>query len=58
MWTKPVDLSVLKTQQFSHDGGNITLDPVTYQADVALRIDKVVTATAPSAPSGVRIEIP
>ena len=58
VWTKPSDLGVIKTQQFSHGGGNITLDPVTYQADVALRIDKVETATAPSAPTGVRIVTP
>ncbi len=39
VWTRPADLVVLRTEVFTHAGGSRTLAPVTYQQDVALRID-------------------
>lgn len=59
VWTRPEDLAVLRTQEFTHTGGNITLSQVTYQADVALRIDRAEAAppppAPPSPPTGLRV---
>jgi len=41
VWTRPSDLVALRTEEFTHGGGAYTLAPVTYQEDVALRIDRV-----------------
>ena len=54
VWTRPFDLAELHTQEFTHTGGNITLEQVTYQADVALRIDR--TYAIPSPPSGLGVQ--
>lgn len=48
IWTRPNDLAVLREDTFSHGGGDRTLPLVTYQADVALRIDR--TAGTPGDP--------
>ena len=48
VWTRPYDLVELHTQSFTHNGGNITLEQVTYQADVALRIDRITPPPPPS----------
>ena len=40
VWTRPVDLAVIATEEFNHPGGPRTLAAVTYQEDVALRIDR------------------
>ena len=40
VWTRPSDLTELKVQEFVHSGGNITLEQVAYNEDVALRIDR------------------
>jgi hypothetical protein len=58
VWTRPSDMAELSVQVLTnHPGGSVTLSPVTYQADVALRIDKTTTAPAlpPSAPTGLRV---
>ena len=57
VWTRPSDLAEIKVQDFTSTGAAKTLDPVTYQADVALRIDKVVAAipTPPTTPTGLRV---
>lgn len=56
VWTRPADLVELHVQTFNHSGGNITLEQVTYQADVALRIDRTTEPnTLPSKPTGFRV---
>lgn len=57
VWTRPSDLVDIKIQDLNHGGGNVTLAPVTYQADVALRIDRIDAppATPPSPPTGLRV---
>ncbi|MEY3895273.1 MAG: hypothetical protein RLZZ214_792 [Verrucomicrobiota bacterium] len=58
VWTRPSDLAEISAQTLTnHPGGSVTLAPVTYQADVALRIDKadVAPPTPPSAPTGLRV---
>jgi hypothetical protein len=57
VWTRPSDLVDIKVQDLNHAGGNVTLASVTYQADVALRIDRIDAppAAAPSAPTGLRV---
>lgn len=57
VWTRPGDLVDVSTQEFTHAGGNVTLPRVVYQADIALRIDKVETAPPlpPAAPTGLRV---
>lgn len=60
VWTRPSDLVEIATQDLTHSGGNVTLDRVTYQADVALRIDRIVDnppgePTPPAAPTGLRV---
>ena len=58
VWTRPSDLAEISVQTLTnHPGGSVTLAPVTYQADVALRIDKadVAPPTPPSAPTGLRV---
>ena len=54
VWTRPVDGTTLRTEEFTHAGGNHTLAAVVYQEDVALRIDRVGEGdrTPPPAPSG------
>ncbi len=54
-WVRPSDLTVLATESFDHSGGDKTLAPVTYQADVALRIDRTGAGdlTPPPPPSGL-----
>jgi hypothetical protein len=49
VWTRPSDLAELHVEEFTHGGGEVTLDQVTYQADVALRIDR--TDSPPPPPS-------
>jgi hypothetical protein len=53
VWTRPADGVVLRTEEFTHQGGSYTLAPVVYQEDVALRIDRTGEgdATPPPAPS-------
>ena len=41
VWTRPVDLAELHVEEFTHGGGAHTLAAVTYQEDVALRIDRI-----------------
>jgi hypothetical protein len=55
VWTRPADLAVLRTEDFTHAGGTRTLVPVTYQQDVALRIDRTGTGhtTPPPFPTGL-----
>ena len=55
VWTRPSDLTTLQTQEFSHAGGAITLNSVTYQEDVALRIDRTGAGdlTPPPFPKGL-----
>ena len=55
VWTRPEDLVTLQTQEFTHAGGPFTLAPVTYNADVALRIDRTGSgdATPPPTPTGL-----
>lgn len=40
VWTKPSDLTVIGGESFTHAGGIRTLQSVTYQADVALKIER------------------
>lgn len=40
IWTRPSDRGDIKIEEFTHTGGSKTLPLVTYQADVALRIDR------------------
>lgn len=58
VWTRPSDLAVISTQNFTHTGGNITLAQVSYQSDVALRIDRddVAISVPPTAPTGLRVQ--
>ncbi len=62
VWTRPSDMTELSVQLLAdHPGGSVTLAPVTYQADVALRIDPPAPAGGdptipPSAPTGLRVE--
>jgi hypothetical protein len=55
VWTRPSDLEEVKIEEFTHGGGTRTLEPVTYQADIALRIDRtgVGDATPPPTPTGL-----
>ncbi|MDP3848888.1 MAG: cellulase family glycosylhydrolase [Luteolibacter sp.] len=55
VWTRPFDLAELSVQEFTHAGGSITLNQVTYQEDLALRIDRTGTGniTPPPPVSGV-----
>ncbi|MEO5915483.1 MAG: Ig-like domain-containing protein [Luteolibacter sp.] len=55
VWVRPSDLVELRVREFVHGGGPITLDPVIYQQDVALRIDRMGSgdATPPPAPGGL-----
>lgn len=55
VWTRPSDLEDVKIEEFTHAGGARTLEQVTYQADIALRIDRtgVGDATPPPTPSGL-----
>ncbi|MEO8614597.1 MAG: DUF642 domain-containing protein [Luteolibacter sp.] len=55
VWTRPSDLVVLKSEEFTHVGGSRTLEPLTYQEDVALRIDRIGAgdATPPPSPTGL-----
>ncbi len=55
VWTRPSDLEEVKIEEFTHAGGSRTLEPLTYQADIALRIDRtgVGDATPPPPPSGL-----
>ena len=57
VWTRPSDLVEISTRDFTHSGGNVTLPAVSYQADIALRIDRtdVVVATPPSIPTGFHV---
>ena len=58
VWTRPSNLAEISAQTLTnHPGGSVTLAPVTYQSDVALRIDKadVAAPTPPSAPTGLRV---
>ncbi len=54
-WTRPSDMQVIATEEFDHEGGGRTLSPITYQADVALRIDRTGDGdeTPPPWPSGL-----
>ena len=60
VWTRPDDLSVLRTETFSHAGGSRTLQPVTYQADAVLKIDRTGAAdtTPPPAPKSLTAGTP
>ncbi|MEY3896008.1 MAG: hypothetical protein RLZZ214_1528, partial [Verrucomicrobiota bacterium] len=40
VWTRPSNFTELSVQVLNHAGGSVTLAPVTYQTDVALRIDR------------------
>jgi|GEM_PF-245363 len=55
VWTRPSDLAVLRTEVFTHTGGSRTLAAVTYQEDVALRIDRTGAGdlTPPPGPTGL-----
>ena len=55
VWTRPSDMVELGVQEFTHAGGSKTLTQVTYQADVALRIDRTGAgdATPPPSPAGI-----
>ena len=55
VWTRPADLVELQVQEFTHAGGAVTLNPVAYLADVALRIDRTGAGdtTPPPIPAGL-----
>ena len=55
VWTRPADLTELATEEFTHEGGTHTLAAVTYQQDIALRIDRTGPgdATPPPTPGGL-----
>ena len=59
VWTRPSDLAEISVQTLTnHPGGSVTLAPVTYQADVALRIDRIGSGDTtppptPAAPGAV-----
>lgn len=55
VWTRPEDLTPIATETFNHAGGSRALQPVVYQADVALKIDRADSgdATAPPPVSGL-----
>jgi hypothetical protein len=42
VWTRPVDLVELRTEVFTHSGGTRSLAALTYQEDVALRMDRII----------------
>ena len=54
VWTRPVDMVELSTETFDHGGGIRTLAPVSYQEDIALRIDRTGDGdtTPPPTPTG------
>lgn len=54
-WTRPSDLTVIASESFSHAGGVRTLQPVIYQADAALKIDRADSGdtTAPPQVGGL-----
>ena len=53
VWTKPSNMSTLRVETFTHGGGEHGMQSVTYQEDVALRIDRTGAGdtTAPPPPS-------
>ncbi|MCP5533008.1 MAG: immunoglobulin domain-containing protein [Akkermansiaceae bacterium] len=55
-WTRPSDLTELHAETFVHEGGVRVLEPVIYQKDVALRIDRADAAddTPPPRPQSFR----
>lgn len=55
VWTRPEDLSILAMEEFEHGGGSRILGSVSYQEDVALRIDRIGEgdATPPPLPRGL-----
>ena len=55
VWSRPSDLAVLYSEEFTHAGGPYTLASVTYQEDVALRIDRSGSGdfTPPPIPAGL-----
>jgi hypothetical protein len=55
VWTRPADMVELHSETFTHAGGELALAPVTYQEDVALRIDRtgVGDTTPPPNPTGL-----
>jgi hypothetical protein len=52
VWTRPSDLAQLKSQEFNHAGGAITLGLVSYQEDVAVRIDRIGENTGGTGDTG------
>jgi len=51
VWTKPSNMTTLRTETFIHGGGEHVMQSVTYQEDVALRIDRTGTGdTTPPPP--------
>ncbi len=53
VWTRPSDMSTPRVETFTHGGGERVMQPVTYQEDVALRIDRTGAGdtTAPPPPA-------
>ncbi|MCU0749272.1 MAG: cellulase family glycosylhydrolase, partial [Akkermansiaceae bacterium] len=53
VWTRPSDMFTLRVETFTHGGGEYVMQPVTYQEDVALRIDRTGAGdtTAPPPPA-------
>lgn len=61
VWTRPFDLTEIAVQTLDHPGGALTLAPVTYQTDVALRIDRIdggdtTPPPPPAAPAAVPVD--
>ena len=55
VWTRPEDLVILDSREFSHTGGTYILPQVTYQADVALSIERrgAGDGSSPPRPTGL-----
>lgn len=55
VWTRPSTLAELASQTFTHAGGARTMPSITYQEDLALRIDRTGAGdtTPPPPPSSV-----
>ncbi len=55
VWTKPSDMSTLRVENFTHTGGEYLMQPVVYQEDVVVKIDRTGAGdtTAPPPPGGL-----
>ncbi|MEO5714019.1 MAG: cellulase family glycosylhydrolase [Luteolibacter sp.] len=55
VWTRPSDMFTLKVESFTHAGGEYVMQPVVYQEDAVVRIDRTGAGdtTAPPPPGGL-----